>query len=339
MFKKQLLLLAVLTLSAVFVLADAPANDNVANAQAYTVGTSVNGTTTDATLEAGESDAIGQGWVNSVWYKFNLGTSFQQKVTLNVNHTEGSQEDACLVIATGTGWGDFEFIAIQDTSVDETYAGTFDGDKDYYVGVYGWNADCCGDFVISSTSSPIKNWYAAPGATGSGDSFDDPCDLKTALANVAGNNTVFMAPGTYVLSEVGEAANVRWTDGTFLMINTPDVSVIGSGSDQTVILCDKDDDVGVAIIGKGITFKGVQIQHPKDTKGNDSWGGAFYGLTAALTTVDAAGLQLEDVYVYVGSEGSVTDPNSGYLIRPACIQTIAGSTVTVKDCAFISTAF
>ena len=336
MFKKQFLLLAVLTLSAVFVLADAPANDNVADAQAYTVGTSVNGTTTDATLEAGESDAIEQGWVNSVWYKFNLGTSFQQKVTLNVNHTEGSQEDACLVIATGTGWGDFQFIAIQDTSVDETYAGTFDGDKDYYVGVYGWNADCCGDFVISSTSSPIKNWYASPDGTGSGDSFDDPCDLKTALANVAGNNTVFMAPGTYVLSEVGEAANVRWTDGTFLMINTPDVSVIGSGSDQTVILCDKDDDVGVAIIGKGITFKGVQIQHPKDTKGNDSWGGAFYGLTAALTTVDAAGLQLEDVYVYVGSEGSVTDPNSGYLIRPACIQTIAGSTVTVKDCAFIS---
>ncbi|MBO7543210.1 hypothetical protein J6T93_04815, partial [bacterium] len=79
MFKKQLLLAALLVATA-FVWADAPANDNVADAAAYTIGTTVNGTTTEATLEAGEAEKIGEGWVNSVWYKFNLGTSFQQKV-------------------------------------------------------------------------------------------------------------------------------------------------------------------------------------------------------------------------------------------------------------------
>ena len=209
MFKKQLLLLAALLVATAFVWADAPANDNVADAAAYTIGTTVNGTTTEATLEAGEAEKIGEGWVNSVWYKFNLGTSFQQKVTIDVKATEGSSQDTCLVIGTGTSLDDMEIIVAQDTSVDEHYSATFDGDKDYFIGVYGWNGDCCGDFVISSTSSPIKDWYAAPGATGSGDSFDDPCDLKTALESVATGNSVFLAPGTYSLAEVGTEANFR----------------------------------------------------------------------------------------------------------------------------------
>ena len=336
MFKKQLLLLAVLTLSAVFVLADAPANDNVANAQAYTIGTSVNGTTTDATLEDGESAAIGQGWVNSVWYKINLGTTFQQKVTINVTHTEGSAEDACLVVATGTGWGDFQILTAQDTSVDETYNGNLDGDKDYYFGVYGWNGDCCGDFVISSTSSPIKDWYAAPGATGSGDSFDDPCDLKTALESVATGNSVFLAPGTYSLAEVGTEANFRWMDGVWLLCSTPGINIVGAGSDQTVILCDGDNDVGVALSGNGINLKGVTINHPKDIKGNDAWGGAYYGLAGALTLADCGNNNLEDVIVYVGAEGEMENCDSGYLIRPVTIQPSLGTTVNVKDCAFIS---
>ena len=336
MFKKQLLLLAVLTLSAVFVLADAPANDNVANAQAFTIGDTVNGTTTDATLEAGESDAIGQGWVNSVWYKFNLGTTYQQKVTINVTHTEGSAEDACLVVATGTGWDDFQIITAQDTSVDETYNGNLDGDKDYYFGVYGWNADCCGDFVITSSSLPIKDWYAAPGATGSGDSFDDPCDLKTALESVATGNSVFLAPGTYSLAEVGTEANFRWMDGVWLLCSTPGINIVGAGSDQTVILCDGDNDVGVALSGNGINLKGVTINHPKDIKGNDSWGGAYYGLAGALTLADCGNNNLEDVVVYVGAEGEMENCDSGYLIRPVTIQPSLGTTVNVKDCAFIS---
>ena len=336
MFKNKLLLLAVLAISAVFVWADAPANDNVANAQAFTIGDTVNGTTTDATLENGESDAIGQGWVNSVWYKFNLGTTYQQKVTINVTHTEGSAEDACLVVATGTGWGDFQIITAQDTSVDETYNGNLDGDKDYYFGVYGWNADCCGDFVITSSSLPIKDWYAAPGATGSGDSFDDPCDLKTALESVATGNSVFLAPGTYSLAEVGTEANFRWMDGVWLLCSTPGINIVGSGSDQTVILCDGDNDVGVALSGNGINLKGVTINHPKDIKGNDSWGGAYYGLAGALTLADCGNNNLEDVVVYVGAEGEMENCDSGYLIRPVTIQPSLGTTVNVKDCAFIS---
>ena len=336
MFKNKLFLLAVLTISAVFVWADAPANDNVANAQAFTIGDTVNGTTTDATLENGESDAIGQGWVNSVWYKFNLGTTYQQKVTINVTHTEGSAEDACLVVATGTGWGDFQIITAQDTSVDETYNGNLDGDKDYYFGVYGWNADCCGDFVITSSSLPIKDWYAAPGATGSGDSFDDPCDLKTALESVATGNSVFMAPGTYSLAEVGTEANFRWMDGVWLLANTPGINIVGSGSDQTVILCDGDNDVGVALSGNGINLKGVTINHPKDIKGNDSWGGAYYGLAGALTLADCGNNTLEDVVVYVGAEGEMENCDSGYLIRPVTIQPSLETTVNVRDCAFIS---
>ena len=336
MFKKQLLLLAALLVATAFVWADAPANDNLADFQAFTIGTTVNGTTTEATLEAGESDSIGEGWVNSVWYKFNLGTTFQQKVTINVKKTEGSNQDSCLVIATGTGFGDFQYVTRQDTQVDETYVGTFDGDVDYYVGVYGWNADSVGDFVIESSSSPIKNWYAAPNATGSGDSFDDPCDLKTAIASVASDNSVFMAPGEYKLSDVGTETNFRWTDGNFLMINTPNVNVVGAGSDQTVILCDGDNDVGVALNGAGINLKGVTINHPKDIKGNDSWGGAYYGLTAALTIVDCASATLEDVYVYVGGEGEMENPDSGYLIRPVTIQIALGAKYDVKDCAFIS---
>ena len=336
MFKNKLLLLAVLAISAVFVWADAPANDNVANAQAFTIGDTVNGTTTDATLENGESDAIGQGWVNSVWYKFNLGTTYQQKVTINVTQTEGSAEDACLVVATGTGWGDFQIITAQDTSVDETYNGNLDGDKDYYFGVYGWNADCCGDFVITSSSLPIKDWYAAPGATGSGDSFDDPCDLKTALESVATGNSVFLAPGTYSLAEVGTEANFRWMDGVWLLCSTPGINIVGSGSDQTVILCDGDNDVGVALSGNGINLKGVTINHPKDIKGNDSWGGAYYGLAGALTLADCGNNNLEDVVVYVGAEGEMENCDSGYLIRPVTIQPSLGTTVNVKDCAFIS---
>ena len=333
---KKFLCLALMLALASFVWADAPANDNVADAAAYTIGTAVTGTTTEATLEAGESDKIGEGWVNSVWYKFNLGTSFQQKVTLDVKATEGSSQDTCLVIGTGTSLDDMEIIVAQDTSVDEHYSATFDGDKDYFIGIYGWNADACGEFSLTSSSVPIKSWYASPDGTGSGDSAEDPCDLKTAFANVAGGNAVYMAPGTYKLSEVGEPANIRWTDGNFLLLQTAGVSVIGAGSDQTIILCENTNDVGVAITAADITFKGVQIQRPTDVKANNSWGGAFYGLTAALTTVDATGLHLEDVYVYVGSEGGETDPNSGFLIRPACIQTKCDSTVTVEDCAFIS---
>ena len=333
---KKFLCLALMLTLASFVWADAPANDNLANAQAYTVGTEVTGTCVEATLESGEAESIGQSWVNSVWYKFNLGTSFQQKVTINIKATEGSSQDSALVVAYGNGFDDFTYLTRQDTNVDETFAGTFDGDKDYYIGVLCYTDETVGEFTVSTTSVPIKNWYASPDGTGSGDSFDDPCDLKTAFANVAAGNAVYMAPGTYVLSEVGEAANVRWTDGTFLLLQTAGVSVIGAGSDQTIILCDQTNDVGVAILAADVTFKGVQIQHPMDIKGNDSWGGAFYGLTAALTTVDATGLHLEDVYVYVGSEGGVTDPDSGYLIRPASIQTKCDSTVTVEDCAFIS---
>ena len=336
MFKNKLLLLAVLIISTVFVWADAPANDNVANAQAFTIGDTVNGTTTDATLEDGESAAIGQGWVNSVWYKFNLGTTYQQKVTINVTHTEGSAEDACLVVATGTGWDDFQFVTIQDTSVDETFNGNLDGDKDYYFGVYGWNADCCGDFVITSSSLPIKDWYAAPGATGSGDSFDDPCDLKTALESVATGNSVFLAPGTYSLAEVGTEANFRWIDGVWLLCSTPGINIVGAGSDQTVILCDGDNDVGVALSGNGINLKGVTINHPKDIKGNDSWGGAYYGLAGALTLADCGNNTLEDVVVYVGAEGEMENCDSGYLIRPVTIQPSLETTVNVKDCAFIS---
>ena len=333
---KKFLCLALILALASYVWADAPANDNLADAQAYTVGTQVTGTTVEATLEEGEADSIGEGWVNSVWYKFNLGTAFQQKVTITVKATEGSAQDTALVVATGTGFADFTYLTRQDTTVDETYAGTFDGDKDYYVGVYGWNADSCGEFTLESTSVPIKSWYCSPDGAGSGDSFEDPCDVKTAFANVAAGNAVYMAPGTYVLSEVGEAGNVRWTDGTFLLLQTAGVSVIGAGSDQTIILCDQTNDVGVAILAKDVTFKGVQIQHPMDIKGNDSWGGAFYGLTAALTTVDAGGLNLEDVYVYVGAEGGETNVDSGRLIRPACIQTTCGTTMNIKDCAFIS---
>ena len=336
MFKNKLFLLAVLTISAVFVWADAPANDNVANAQAYTIGDTVNGTTTDATLEDGEAAAIGEGWVNSVWYKFNLGTTYQQKVTINVTHTEGSAEDACLVVATGTGWGDFQIITTQDTSVDETYNGNLDGDKDYYFGVYGWNGDCCGDFVMTSSSLPIKDWYAAPGATGSGDSFDDPCDLKSALEGVATGNSVFLAPGTYSLAEVGTEANFRWMDGVWLLANTPGINIVGAGSDQTVILCDGDNDVGVALSGNGINLKGVTINHPKDIKGNDSWGGAYYGLAGALTLADCGNNTLEDVVVYVGSEGEMENCDSGYLIRPVTIQPSLETTVNVRDCAFIS---
>ena len=335
MFKKQLLLAALLVATA-FVWADAPANDNVADAAAYTIGTTVNGTTTEATLEAGEAEKIGEGWVNSVWYKFNLGTSFQQKVTLDVKATEGSSQDTCLVIGTGTSLDDMEIIVAQDTSVDEHYSATFDGDKDYFIGVYGWNADACGDFVISSTSSPIKDWYAAPGATGSGDSFDDPCDLKTALESVATGNSVFLAPGTYSLAEVGTEANFRWMDGVWLLCSTPGINIVGAGSDQTVILCDGDNDVGVALSGNGINLKGVTINHPKDIKGNDSWGGAYYGLAGALTLADCGNNNLEDVVVYVGAEGEMENCDSGYLIRPVTIQPSLGTTVNVKDCAFIS---
>ena len=335
MFKKQLLLAALLVATA-FVWADAPANDNVADAAAYTIGTTVNGTTTEATLEAGEAEKIGEGWVNSVWYKFNLGTSFQQKVTIDVKATEGSSQDTCLVIGTGTSLDDMEIIVAQDTSVDEHYSATFDGDKDYFIGVYGWNADACGDFVISSTSSPIKDWYAAPGATGSGDSFDDPCDLKTALESVATGNSVFLAPGTYSLAEVGTEANFRWMDGVWLLCSTPGINIVGAGSDQTVILCDGDNDVGVALSGNGINLKGVTINHPKDIKGNDSWGGAYYGLAGALTLADCGNNNLEDVVVYVGAEGEMENCDSGYLIRPVTIQPSLGTTVNVKDCAFIS---
>ena len=333
---KKFLCLALILALASYVWADAPANDNLADAQAYTIGTQVTGTTVEATLEDGEADSIGEGWVNSVWYKFNLGTAFQQKVTITVKATEGSAQDTALVVATGTGFADFTYLTRQDTTVDETYAGTFDGDKDYYIGVFGWNADSCGEFTLESTSVPIKSWYCSPDGAGSGDSFEDPCDVKTAFANVAAGNAVYMAPGTYVLSEVGEAGNVRWTDGTFLLLQTAGVSVIGAGSDQTIILCDQTNDVGVAILAANVTFKGVQIQHPMDIKGNDSWGGAFYGLTAALTTVDAGGLNLEDVYVYVGAEGGETNVDSGRLIRPACIQTTCGTTMNIKNCAFIS---
>ena len=261
---KKFLCLALMLALASYVWADAPANDNVADAAAYTIGTAVTGTTTEATLEAGEAEKIGESWVNSVWYKFNLGTSFQQKVTIDVKATEGSAQDTCLVIGTGTSLDDMEIIVAQDTSVDEHYAATFDGDKDYFIGVYGWNADACGEFSLTSSSVPIKSWYASPDGTGSGDTPEDPCDLKTAFANVAGGNAVYMAPGTYKLSEVGEPANIRWTDGNFLLLQTAGVSVIGAGSDQTIILCENTTDVGVAITAADITFKGVQIQRPTD---------------------------------------------------------------------------
>ncbi|MBR6462581.1 hypothetical protein IKS73_05510, partial [bacterium] len=110
---KKFLCLALILALASYVWADAPANDNLADAQAYTIGTQVTGTTVEATLEDGEADSIGEGWVNSVWYKFNLGTAFQQKVTITVKATEGSAQDTALVVATGTGFADFTYLTRQ----------------------------------------------------------------------------------------------------------------------------------------------------------------------------------------------------------------------------------
>ena len=329
---KKLFCLALACFATSYVLIAAPANDNFANATAITIGTVVNGTTIGATIEAGEDS---HDWVNSVWYKFNLGTAYEQKVTIDVNATEGSNQDAALVVATGTSVDALETIVAQDTNIDEHYAGTFDGDKDYYIGIYSWNEDAVGDFTLTVSAVPIKNWYAAPGGTGSGDSFEDPCDLKTAIGNVAGGNTVYMAPGTYTLSEVGESATVRWTEGNYLVIQTEGVSIIGAGSDQTIILCDQTDDVGVVILADNVRLAGIQIHHPSNIKGNDSWGGPFYSLVAALTVV-GDGITLEDVYSYVGDAGGETNPESTALIRPASFQVSPGGTVNVESCAFIS---
>ena len=125
-------------------------------------------------------------------------------------------------------------------------------------------------------------------------------------------------------------------DGVWLLCSTPGINIVGAGSDQTVILCDGDNDVGVALSGNGINLKGVTINHPKDIKGNDAWGGAYYGLAGALTLADCGNNNLEDVVVYVGAEGEMENYDSGYLIRPVTIQPSLGTTVNVKDCAFIS---
>ena len=332
---KRFLCLAITLLMTANAWAAAPANDNFAACETLVIGTDVFGTTTEATLEEGETEHLGQGWVNSVWYKFNLGTSYNQNVFFEINAVDSAQ-DTCLVIATGTGVRDLKYIVTQDTNVDEIYSGIFKGNKDYYVGIYAWTSDNYGDFKISTYSAPLKDMYCSPDGRGSGESFDDPCSLNTALSDVKAGNAVYMAPGTYKLSKVGAMQNLRWTDGNFLLIDTSDISIIGAGSDQTVILCDETDDIGVYITGTGITLKGVSIRHPKDIKGNTDWGGSYYGLTGALTVVDSDDVTLEDVYVYVGSEGETEDPDSGALIRPASFQLNPGGSLKARDCAFIS---
>ena len=332
---KRFLCLAITLALAFGARAAAPENDNFADCETLVIGTDVFGTTAEATLEEGETDHLGQGWVKSVWYKFNLGTSYNQNINFEINAVDSAQ-DTCLVIATGTNVRDLKYIVIQDTNVDEIYSGIFKGNKDYYVGIYAWTSDNCGDFKISTYASPLKDMYCSPDGRGSGNSFDDPCNLNTALSDVKGRSAVYMAPGTYKLSKVGAMQNLRWTDGNFLLIDTSDISIIGAGSDQTIILCDETDDIGVYITGTGITLKGVSIIHPKDIKGNTDWGGSYYGLTGALTVVDADDVTLEDVYIYVGSEGETEDPDSGALIRPASFQLTPGGTLKARDCAFIS---
>ena len=332
---KRFLCLAITLLIAASSWAAAPANDNFADCETLVIGTEVFGTTTEATLEAGETDHLGQGWVNSVWYKFNLGTSFNQNVYFEINAVDSAQ-DTCLVIATGTNVRDLKYIVTQDTNVDEIYSGIFKGNKDYYVGIYAWTSDNYGDFKISTYSTPLRDMYCSPDGRGSGDSFDDPCTLNTALSDIQGGNAIYMAPGTYKLSKVGAMQNLRWTDGNFLLIDTSGISIIGAGSDQTIILCDETDDIGVYITGTSITLKGVSILHPKDIKGNGDWGGSYYGLTGALTVVDADDVTLEDVYVYVGSEGETENPDNGALIRPASLQLNPGGSLKARDCAFIS---
>ena len=332
---KRFLCLAITLALAFGARAAAPENDNFADCETLVIGTDVFGTTAEATLEEGETDHLGQGWVNSVWYKFNLGTSYNQNVFFEINAVDSAQ-DTCLVIATGTGVRDLKYIVTQDTNVDEIYSGIFKGNKDYYVGIYAWTSDACGAFQISTYAMPLKDMYCSPDGRGSGDSFDDPCSLNTALSEVKGGSAVYMAPGTYKLSKVGAMQNLRWTDGNFLLIDTSGVSIIGAGSDQTIILCDETDDIGVYITGTGITLKGVSIRHPKDIKGNTDWGGSYYGLTGALTVVDSDDVTLEDVYVYVGSEGETEDPDSGALIRPASFQLTPGGSLKARDCAFIS---
>ena len=334
-FKQRFLCFAFAIALAVCAWGGAPANDNFADCETLPIGTDVFGTTTDATLEAGESDHLGQGWVNSVWYKFNLGTSYRQAVYFEIQAVDSAQ-DSCLVIATGTNVRDLKYIVIQDTNVDELYSGTFEGSKDYYVGIYAWTSDNQGAFKISTYAAPLKDMYCSPDGRGSGDSFDDPCDLNTALSNVRGGSSVYMAPGTYKLSKIGTMQNLRWTDGNFLLIDTAGISIIGSGSDRTIILCDETDDIGVYITGTGVTLKGLSIIHPKDIKGNTDWGGSYYGLTGALTVADADDVTLEDVYVYVGSEGETENPDSGELIRPASLQLNPGGSLKARDCAFIS---
>ncbi|MBP5626983.1 hypothetical protein J6X96_02305 [bacterium] len=326
----------VITLALAFsVWAAAPENDNFADCGILTIGTDVFGTNTEATLEVGEAEHLGQSWEHSVWYKFNLGTPYKQLVTISV-HNDNSGLDPCLVIAAGSSVKDLRYIVVQDTNIDETYSGTFKGDVDYYVGVYSYTAEAHGAFRIESLNSPLNDWYCSPDGKGSGRTADDPCTLNIALESAGSGSAVYMAPGTYKLSKVGAMQNLRWTDGNFLLVNTADVSVIGAGSDQTVILCDEPDDIGVYLTGTGVTLKGVSIRHPKDVKGNTDWGGSYYGLTAPLTVADADSVTLEDVYVIVGSEGETEDPDSGALIRPASLQLNPGGSLKAIDCAFVS---
>ena len=318
----------------------APLNDDFSNAALYTIGTTVTGNTVSATLESGESSHLGQDWwVASVWYKFRLSGSNQCNVTISVEATEGSNQDSCLVIATGTSVEDLVYIVFQDTNTDERFTGIFDPGKDYYIGIYSYALDCCGEFKVTSSSVPVRNWYCAPGGTGSGSSAADPTSLKKALDSVVPGKSVFVAPGTYLLSQEGVPQSVRWTDGTYIAVNTENVAIVGAGSDKTVILCDETNDVGVAILASGVSLKGVRIEHTRAVKDNDSWGGAYYGLTAALTLVDVETVTLEDVLVRVGNDDMGDDPDSGYLIRPLSLQVLPGGTASISNCCFVSDGF
>ena len=313
-----------------------PDNDDVANAADLTIGTDVSGSNQYATLEEGEVESVPDlsdlGWDHSVWYKFNLGTADPQNVSINVSAADESELDAAIVIATGTGFADFNYIVVQDESVDETFKGILEGNVDYYLGVYSWDEYDYGEFVITSSCEPIKDWYCSPDGTGSGDSFEDPCDLKTAIANVTSGKTVYMAPGTYSLAKEGTVESIRWNEANYLAVKEDNVSVIGSGSDQTIIYCERTMDVGVVLMAPGIFLKGVQIEHPF-MNGDVTWGGSFYGMHAALNVMDSA--TIEDVLVHLGDQGSASEEDQLSLLRPITIQ-CNPAVVNIKNSAFIS---
>ena len=284
----------------------APANDNLANAIVVGVGTTT-GDNTGATAEPGENEQHAV----SVWFAFTPTKSGIFHID-NYGSYEASGIDAILSVYTSSGGaptfaGLTALVESQDTTCDERYALFAEAGTTYYICWDGFEKSQ-GSFVMHITEVYSGPWFVAPGASGSGESVDDPTgDLAKAMAEVFHGQTINLAPGEYNITNFYNQLDVWGYGMPVLEFKVEGVTLKGAGPDKTTIVV-PEGYVGLRMEKNGSAVRDLTIvaqgrNHPEY---HYNW-----HMQGALCVCNGSDICVSNVAVY--SEHETGD------IRPFCV--------------------